>query len=501
MHDDIQRKLQFLGLGTRECDIIRSAQPDIMKAIPAGLDLFYEKILQVSELSSFFENSEHIKSAKGRQKSHWHSVTDAKFGSDYITAVTAIGNMHAKLGLNPGWYIAGYSVLLGEVVRSVIKDAWPSSKRSLFSAPAPKSGGEELGEQIALLIKVVLLDMDLAISTYLENLEGARVRAQEARIASLDTLASALDRVAEGDLLLGDYEALSHDGGRLEGAFANVINGLSEIILEVRHSSESVEVGAREIRKASEEVLQRISEQTTGPQSVCNTIGPLADSVKSVAQRAKSADAAVSLCGREARQSRTVVAETIAAVDQIAESCGKISQIIGLIEEIALQTNLLALNAGVEASRAGDAGRGFSVVAKEVRALAQRSAGAAKETRALITTIGEDVTKGVKLVNETGVALESISRSVVDAGGLVGEIAEAAEEQALRIDEINAGVVTLEREMRSNAAMMRRTTGVSHELARNSTHLMQLVMNFKVHDQKRRQRVSTGREQVATFPP
>ena len=141
-----------------------------------------------------------------------------------------------------------------------------------------------------------------------------------------------------------------------------------------------------------------------------------------------------------AERSGVVVNEAVGAMGEIASSSRQISQIIGVIDEIAFQTNLLALNAGVEAARAGEAGKGFAVVASEVRALAQRSAEAAKEIKALISASSTQVGSGVQLVGKTGQALEMLVAQVDEIDGLVGEIAASAKEQAVGLNEVNAAV-------------------------------------------------------------
>jgi len=165
---------------------------------------------------------------------------------------------------------------------------------------------------------------------------------------------------------------------------------------------------------------------------------------------------------------------------EIADSSTHISQIIGVIDDIAFQTNLLALNAGVEAARAGEAGRGFAVVASEVRALAQRSSDAALEIKTLIESSEKHVERGVTLVDDTGEALVDIVRRVSDIAGLVSGIAKSSEEQSLALSEINTGMVELDKVTQSNAAMVEETTAASHMLLGDSRKLAGHVETFKI---------------------
>jgi methyl-accepting chemotaxis protein len=168
------------------------------------------------------------------------------------------------------------------------------------------------------------------------------------------------------------------------------------------------------------------------------------------------------------------------AMSQIEDSARQINQIIGVIDEIAFQTNLLALNAGVEAARAGDAGKGFAVVASEVRALAQRSAEAAKEIKALISDSTTKVGDGVRLVGETGVALERIVTEVAQINSLVGEIASAAQEQATGLAQVNVAVNQMDQVVQQNAAMVEESTAASHTLAREATNLTDMMAQFQL---------------------
>jgi methyl-accepting chemotaxis protein len=180
----------------------------------------------------------------------------------------------------------------------------------------------------------------------------------------------------------------------------------------------------------------------------------------------------------EAGRSGEIVSQAIRAMSDIEESSSTISQIVGVIDEIAFQTNLLALNAGVEAARAGDAGKGFAVVAQEVRALAQRSAEAAKEINTLIANSRTFVAQGVDLVGKAGQALEHIAGQVAQIDSLVSEIAASAQEQSTGLGEVNTAVNQMDQVVQQNAAMVEQSTAATHALRKESANLAALVSRF-----------------------
>lgn len=237
---------------------------------------------------------------------------------------------------------------------------------------------------------------------------------------------------------------------------------------------------ADEVSNSSDNLNARTENQAATLEETAAALQQLTESVGSAAQGASEADSVVKTARKEAESSRRVVEDAVEAMSQIKGSSDEISQIIGVIDDIAFQTNLLALNAGVEAARAGEAGRGFAVVASEVGALAQRSSEAAKQIKSLISDSSGHVESGVGLVGQAGDALSSIVARVAEIASLVEGIAEGAKEQASGLNEINAGVGELDTVTQKNASMVEATTTTAMTLKNEAASLNQLVARFRL---------------------
>ncbi|AYV46011.1 globin-coupled sensor protein [Caulobacter flavus] len=477
-------RVAFMGLDNRARAALRALRPLIEREIGPALKGFYDRVKATPETRKFFGDERHMDAAGNRQKSHWSVIAEADFSDTYVKAVRTIGETHARIGLEPRWYIGGYALVSEHLMRAALREVWPKG----FMAKA--DGAEKAGDAVSALMKAVMLDMDFAISIYLETIEAERRRLEEVRLANersqtavVQALGEALSRLAEGDLASRLDIEVTADFQKLKGDFNAAVATLEEAMAAVAAATDGIRSGTDEIGVAADDLSRRTEQQAASLEETAAALDEITATVKRAAAGARQASDVVAGAKTDAERSGVVVTDAVAAMGEIETSSREISNIIGVIDEIAFQTNLLALNAGVEAARAGDAGKGFAVVASEVRALAQRSAEAAKEIKSLIGASSKQVEAGVALVGQTGEALRGIVVKVAEIDALVGEISSSAQEQSSGLAQVNIAVNQMDQVTQQNAAMVEQTTAATHSLKGQSNELTRLVGGFKTSRQ------------------
>jgi len=310
--------------------------------------------------------------------------------------------------------------------------------------------------------------------------EAEKAREDELQRGGIVALGQALSALANGDLTHRIDADFTPKAEQLKTDFNEAIVQLQSTMSVVLGNISGIRSGAGEISQAADDLSRRTEQQAAGLEETAAALDEITATVNKTASGARQASDVVQSAKGEAETSGVIVRDAVQAMQAIEASSAQINQIIGVIDEIAFQTNLLALNAGVEAARAGEAGRGFAVVASEVRALAQRSAEAAKEIKTLISASTAQVGSGVKLVGQTGQALQRIVDRVAEIDGLVSEIAASAQEQAVGLAQVNTAVNQMDQVTQQNAAMVEQSTAASHSLAQEAQSLQASVAQFRV---------------------
>ncbi|MEM6746951.1 MAG: methyl-accepting chemotaxis protein [Pseudomonadota bacterium] len=329
--------------------------------------------------------------------------------------------------------------------------------RWLRRVEAPLDDGAE-GERLCLLVDV----------TDQQNGQGAPSADQHTEQEALSTLMSSVGKsLARGSI--GDAVPLlpqpypdQHRDFCVQ--FNKVMNLLNVTRSSLARTVEPISVKASVIESAAQDMAERTESQAATLEESTASLEQLSGNLQTAVKKTNDIEREIEAAQSSAREGESVVKDAVSAMGEISTSSDEISQIIGLIDDIAFQTNLLALNAGVEAARAGDAGRGFAVVASEVRALAQRSSDAAKQIKDLISKSAQEVSNGVALVDKTGAVLEGIVEAIDGITGRFVEINASTKEQAEGLAEVTTAVSDLDRVTQQNAAMAEENIAVGREL-------------------------------------
>lgn len=504
---ELVSRLAFVGLEENTISQIRALEGLLMQHLPIALDKFYEKIRATPEVSRFFSDETQIARARSAQIRHWQAISSGGIDDTYVANVRRIGQMHAKIGLEPRWYIGGYTLVLEQLFAAIVDEFRPKSLINFNQQTAY----QDLIAKLVALTKAVMLDMDFSISTYIEAAESARLKAEaeqqkaqsdaEARQKAADAERQRVEQLsaAERERVLEALTAglselakqnLSHRIGnglppqfeRVRTDFNSASGQLDEALQVVLERTSGITAATEQILAASENLSRRAQTTAASLEESAAALEETSTSVRNTASSTDDMQKVITKASSKTADGVKIVDEAISAVSKIEDSSKQIVYIVSVIDDIAFQTNLLALNAGVEAARAGEHGRGFAVVASEVRALAQRSAESAREIKQLISTAQENVGDGVKLVTSTGQVFSEIAKAIKEVNAVMAQIASSTQQQAAAIGEVNTAVATMDRDTQENAAMAEQLTAATNVLASETDELKALVTAFKTSD-------------------
>ncbi len=320
-------------------------------------------------------------------------------------------------------------------------------------------------------------DSDIVLTTHSHDEIGQLADAFREMAQSQKTQVQALELLADGNL--GFTVKLRSEIDTMGLAMQKIQAQLGALVTEIRTATQQVSQGSVQIAGGARTLAQGTSSQAAAVTELSASIMQVAAKTRETAHMTQRAAELSAMIQDSAAQSSEHMEQMMTAVKQIQNASKAINKVIKLIDGIAFQTNILALNAAVEASRAGQFGKGFSVVAQEVRSLSERSAAAAKESDAMIADSIAKATLGAKIANETADSLAGIMAGVMESGDIAEEIAKSTREQSLAIEQINLGIAQVAQVVQQNSMTADKSSTASEEMNRQAQQLQDLVSRFQ----------------------
>jgi methyl-accepting chemotaxis protein len=314
---------------------------------------------------------------------------------------------------------------------------------------------------------------------------------------SLTDISRVLQAIADGDLTQRVNATYQGTFEELKEGCNQTANKLSEMLLEIRDASSTINTAADEISRGNTDLSSRTEEQASSLEETASSMEELSGTVRQNAENAQQANRLAAEASQVAVTGGDLIRQVVDTMASINESARQIADIIGVIDGIAFQTNILALNAAVEAARAGEQGRGFAVVASEVRSLAQRSANAAKDIKGLISDSVTKIGNGNHLVGRSGQTMQDIVVAIKRVNDLMSDIAAASVEQATGLDEVSKSVSQMDNMTQQNAALVEEAAAAAESLLSQANQLTSQVSKFKLDDAPRKASVVAPRLQQA----
>ncbi len=377
-----EERLRFLNISASDAEILGEIRALVLPNLPQIVEAFYAHLMKFSKLNEMVTRGGGTERLKKTQIEHWSALLSGRYDEDFFNRVTRIGMAHAKIGLEPRWYLGGYCLVQAHLDAILVQRI--------------RWNREKLAQFLQVLHRAIYLDMDLAISVYIDRLEA---QGQEMRLQ----VATALE------------------------------SGVKGVIGELQGSVHRMEATANQMSVAADQTIAQTANVTAASEQA-------AGNVEAVAAAAGQLSAAIQEISRQVAHSAKIAAQgaeeakqTDVKVQSLAAAAERIGEVVRLINDIAGQTNLLALNATIEAARAGEAGKGFAVVASEVKNLASQTARATEEITQQIAAIQAATDETVEVIHGVG-------RTIGEINEVTSTIAAAVEEQGAATNEIARNV-------------------------------------------------------------
>lgn len=421
--------------------ILRRHKGFIVAELPPLLDRFYDHISKNAETARFFGSRDHMMKAKAAQIRHWSAIMDAAFDETYEQSIRRIGETHHKINLEPRWYIGGYNALITGLLQVIAEKLRPAApeKKGIFGKGMVPEDNDVVALQIAVT-RAALLDMDLAISVYL-------------------------------------------DAGKRD--LATLSRGVLDMSVIVSDTVGKVQASCTDLSKSAKVSLDQTAAVAAAAEQASSNVRTVATAADELTASVKEIGRQVESPSQTAEQAVATASSASGRVQQLTAASSQIGTVVDLISNIASQTNLLALNATIEAARAGEAGKGFAVVAQEVKSLAAQTSKATAEIGAQINAIQAAATDAVgaidgiaKIIGSMNGITTTIASAVEQQGAATMDIARNVQEAAQGTAEVAANATGLATAARSTDGAATAMSQAANDLASKAEQLRKLAEGF-----------------------
>ncbi|WP_374310497.1 protoglobin domain-containing protein [Dongia sp.] len=420
----IAERLAFSGVDEKVLNTIGSFRAEIEAVLPHALEDFYQYLANWPQMTGMFADAQRMEYAKSAQAAHWKRLFSGTLDEAYFQSALKIGLVHARIGLEPRWYIAAYQRTLSHLIRRAVI--------ACYSRLHAHRATVELGDIVSAMTQLALLDMDIAVSAYFEELQNRH--------------AKEIERIGE----------------EFRSKVGSVIAALKTV--------------STHLQSGSTELLSSANSAASDAQAVSEASRITAENVESVAAAAEELTAAISEIQRQTTSASAIahqaVAEANSSNDSVAsleQAAGHIGNVVKLIDDIAGHTNLLALNATIEAARAGDAGRGFQIVAAEVKGLSRQTADATSQISGEIKAMQSATGQSASAIHTIASTISRISDTTTAIAAAVDQQGAATTEIARSVENVSQSTTAVTNRIAAVASSIsvanRIADSVSHEIA------------------------------------
>lgn len=442
---DIRERKKFVGVEAEDEKRLKKFQPIAAKNLDSMLDTLYEHFKAFPETNRFLQSEKHIANLKKAQREFFMDLLGGVYEDEYLETRLSVGRTHERIGLEPVWYIGAYLNYLNLIMPAVFEEFGSKPK--------------ECQILIQSINKMIFLDMGFAIETYIEAMKNREEKMKLDFMASLDQFS-----------------------GTLESATTSIVSATAEQSATVNQQVSSVQ----EVTTTVAEVKQTSEQATEHAQGVIN-------SAEQAVIASKDGTKAVETCIEGMHDIQKQVEAIADKILGLSEQTQQIGEIIQSVNEIAEQSKLLALNAAIEAARAGEHGKGFSVVASEIRNLADQSKQSTNQVRGILGEIqkatnsaviateegSKKVEAGVELANQAGENIHRLSQAINASADSGKTISSSSQQQSAGVEQISAAMAQISEASKDSLEAVRKSEEIAKSLGGLAREINQLVNSYK----------------------